>query len=56
MEITIDLEPVESSGIPIISDTVTDSEPSGGIPGFPIWSIGAALLLISLFLRKDVFR
>ena len=55
MEITIDLEPVENGGIPIISDTVTDSEPSGGIPGFPVLSIGAALMLISLFLRNDVF-
>ncbi len=31
---------------------VPDSEPSGGIPGFPVWSMGVAILLCSLFLAK----
>jgi hypothetical protein len=29
-----------------------DSEPSGGIPGYPLWSIGLALLLVSIFISR----
>ena len=29
-----------------------DSEPSGGIPGYPVWSIGIALLLVSIILSR----
>jgi hypothetical protein len=28
------------------------SEPSGGIPGYPLWSIGVALLLVSIFISR----
>jgi hypothetical protein len=35
------------------SETEVDSEVGGGIPGYPVWSIGVALLLISLVFRKQ---
>jgi hypothetical protein len=44
-------EPVEE-GTTVVSETETDSESSGGIPGYPLWSIGLAILLISLGSRK----
>ena len=40
-------------GTTVVSETVTDSEPSGGIPGYPLWSIGLALLLVSLIIARS---
>ena len=42
-------------GTSTVSETETNSEPSGGIPGYPLWSIGVAMLLVSLVLRWEVF-
>ena len=36
---------------PQVSDE-PDSEPSGGIPGYPLWSIGIALLLVTVFISR----
>ena len=34
------------------TETETASEPSGWIPGYPLWSIGLALLLVSIFISR----
>jgi len=39
-------------GTTVVSETDTPSESSGGIPGYPIWSIGVAILLVSIFLSR----
>lgn len=44
-------EPVEE-GTTVVTETVTDSETSGGIPGYPIWSIGIALLFVTFFISR----
>jgi hypothetical protein len=41
-------EPVETT----TTETEPESEPSGGIPGYPLWSIGLALLLVSIFISR----
>ena len=43
-------EPVETT----ITETEPESEPSGGIPGYPVWSIGLALLLVSIFISRTL--
>ena len=35
------------------TETETASEPSGWIPGYPLWSIGLALLLVSIFIARN---
>ena len=37
-------------GSTVVSETETDSEPGGGISGYPLWSVGVAILVISLIL------
>ena len=39
-------------GTTVVSETGSDSEPSGGIPGYPLWSIGLALLLVSIVISR----
>ena len=34
------------------TETETASEPSGWIPGYPLWSIGLALLLVLIFISR----
>jgi len=41
-------EPVETT----TTETGPESEPTGGIPGYPVWSIGLALLLVSIFISR----
>ncbi len=41
-------EPVETT----TTETEPESEPTGGIPGYPLWSIGLALLLVSIFISR----
>ena len=36
----------------VVSETDTPSKPSGGIPGYPLWSIGVALLLVSIIISR----
>ncbi len=38
-------------GTTVVSETVTP-EPSGGIPGYPLWSVVAAILLVTLILSR----
>ncbi|MFA9496782.1 MAG: alpha/beta fold hydrolase, partial [Candidatus Bathyarchaeota archaeon] len=38
-----------------VEDKATETDANGGIPGFPVWSIGIALIICSLILRKQVF-
>jgi hypothetical protein len=40
-------------GTTVVSETGSDSEPSGGIPGYPLWSIGLALLLVSIIIARS---
>jgi hypothetical protein len=46
--------PVEVTESVVETPTETEDEPetNGGIPGYPLWSIGVAILLISLFLTN----
>ncbi|MFA9496806.1 MAG: hypothetical protein ACERKS_12925, partial [Candidatus Bathyarchaeota archaeon] len=37
-------------GTTVVSETETPSEPNGGIPGYPVWSIILALLLVSVLI------
>ena len=37
-------------GTTVVSETETDTEPSRGIPGYPLWSIGLSIILITVIL------
>ncbi len=63
MEVDIELtpEPIPETGTKPVSETENKTEPeieiespSGGIPGFPLISIGFALLALTLLHRKEI--